>query len=172
MKKISGPVALIAFSLLVSFVFGVACTKDDDNDTPARDTVNVCSDTALNATILTSKRWMFNETRGIVGSNWLYYKRGATSGNTQSFDNEYLTFNSNGTGVLTEHLGNTHNFNWAFTAADNSKMSITMLNTPATFTLIWEQVRYKNGSFYYNEYYVDGNLGVKVHTSVQRMPKP
>jgi len=76
----------------------------------------------LTAQILTAHPWKVLEERGVLGGAIIYYLRGGTN-NTQSFDNEFVTFNSNNTGVLTINSGNSYNFPWAFGNSENTKLT-------------------------------------------------
>ncbi len=157
------------FSLLSSFLVfflvqsGVSSCKKDTE-------IIVQGDTALTAQILTAHPWKVLEERGVAGGDLIYYWRGG-SNNTQSFDNEYITFNSNNTGTLRDNNGGTHNFTWSFANTENTKLTWTVQNTPATYTITWENIRYKNGNLYHNQYFTDGNSGLHSHTQQIRMPK-
>jgi hypothetical protein len=124
----------------------------------------------LTAAILTSHSWKILEERGVHGGDTLYYLRGGLH-NTQSFDNEYITFNLNNSGILTINDGTQFNFTWAFANADKSKLTWTVLNTPATYTITWDNIRYKNGNLNLDQYFTDGNTGQNSHSQQIRMPK-
>jgi hypothetical protein len=167
MKHISKLLLLAPFAFLLLFQNGVtSCTKDPIHLT---DTI-VKKDTMLTTQILTSHPWKVFEERGVHGGAIIYYLRGGTN-NTQSFDNENVAFNSNNTGVLTINNGTQYNFTWSFGNADNTKLTWTLLNTPATYTITWENIRYKNGNLNHDQYFTDGNTGENSHTQQIRMPK-
>jgi hypothetical protein len=166
--KVVSSFAFLGFAILLFAVqSGVSsCTKEDDCTT---DTI-VKQDTMLTTQILTAHSWKVLEERGVRGGALIYYYRGGTN-NTQSFDNEFITFNANGTGTLTINSGTQFAFNWAFANASNTKLTWTILNSPATYTITWENIRYKNGNLNHDQYFTDGNTGIHSHTQQIRMPK-
>jgi hypothetical protein len=164
---------LAPFVFLFLFQTGVtSCSKDPIHvtDTIVKKDTIIKQDTALTTQILTSHPWKVFEERGVHGGAIIYYLRGG-SNNTQSFDNEYVTFNSNGTGLLVINSGGQYNFTWTFANADNTKLTWTVLNTPATYTITWDNIRYKNGNLNHDQYFTDGNTGQNSHTQQIRMPK-
>jgi len=179
MKHFSKLLFLCPFLFLLLFQNGISsCTKDPIHVTDTvikKDTIIkidtiVKKDTVLTTQILTSHPWKVLEERGVHGGAIIYYYRGGTN-NTQSFDNEFVTFNANNTGVLTINSGNTYNFTWSFANPENTKLTWTLLNTPATYTITWENIRYKNGNLNHDQYFTDGNTGQNSHTQQIRMPK-
>jgi hypothetical protein len=176
MKYFVKLIAAIPLFFVFFFQTGLtSCTKDPINPTDTvtiikHDTVTIIhQDTALTASILTSHPWKVLEERGVAGNNIIYYYRGGTS-NTQSFDNEFITFNANGTGVHTQQNGIQTNITWTL-SGNGTKLTWTLLNTPATYTITWDNIRYKNGNMYFDQYYTDGNTGINSHSQQIRMPK-
>jgi hypothetical protein len=175
MKSLLKIFTLLSLILLFLFQSGVSsCSKDPDNDT---DTVTIIKhdtlikqDTMLTAAILASHPWKVLEERGVAGGSIVYYYRGG-SGNTQSFDNERVTFNANGTGTHTHNNGTVINMTWTFSNPQNTKLVWTVLNTPATYNITWDNIRYKNGNMYFDQYYTDGNTGINSHSNQIRIPQ-
>jgi len=174
---------LSAFSITI-FLFtlqtGVtSCTKETiSHDTVTvikkdtlikKDTV-IIKDTALTIEILTANSWKMQEMRGVLGSTNRYYLKGGTS-NTESFDNEYITFNQNNTGTYVQNDGTQRSITWSITNGTYAKIVWTLYNTPATFSITWDNIRYKNKSLYYDDYYTDGNLNLNEHSQQIRIPK-
>jgi hypothetical protein len=176
MKSIIKIIAALPIVLLLTFQTGLtSCKKDQlSSDTVTiikHDTVIVThQDTTLTAAILTSHPWKVLEERGVAGGNIIYYYRGGST-NTQSFDNEFITFNANGTGVHTQQNGIQTNITWTLTNSGQTKIVWTLLNTPATYSITWDNIRYKNGNMYLDQYYTDGNTGMNSHSQQIRMPK-
>jgi hypothetical protein len=179
MKHISKLLLIAPIAFLLLFQNGVtSCTKDTlvktdtviKKDTIIQHDTIVKKDTMLTAQILTSHPWKVLEERGVHGGEIIYYLRGGSS-NTQSFDNEYITFNSNNTGVLTINSGQQFNFTWTFANTDNTKLTWTVLNSPATYTITWDNIRLNNGNLNHDQYFTDGNTGQHSHTQQIRMPK-
>lgn len=119
------------------------------------DTV-VIKDTALTVSILTANSWKLQELRGVKNNVAFYYLRGGSS-NTETFDNEYITFNVANNGTYHTNAGdNASMTSWAFINADSTAMTIHLTYTSgADYDLYWENLRYKNASLMYDEYYHD-----------------
>jgi hypothetical protein len=155
--------------ILFLFLFQAGISSCKKETTYITDTI-IKKDTALTTQLLTSHSWKIFEERGVSGGVILYYLRGG-SNNTQSFDNEYITFNANNTGLLVNNAGIQTSFTWNFVNADNTKLTWTVTNTPATYTITWENIRYKNGNLQHDQYFTDANTGKNSHSQQIRMPK-
>jgi hypothetical protein len=175
MKSILKLCAVLPVLFMFIFQSGLSsCTKDPENETDTiivtkHDTI-VKQDTMLTAAILASHPWKVLEERGVAGGNLVYYYRGGSS-NTESFDNERVTFNANGTGTHTHNNGTVINITWVFANSQNTKIVWTVLNTPATYNITWDNIRYKNGNMYFDQYYTDGNTGANSHSNQIRIPQ-
>src|SRR5437762_4700641 len=155
----------IALTFLLSFEVGVtSCTKTETIvDTVTKIRVDTLikvdtfqeKDTLLTAAILTANSWKIKEDRALVGSSYIYYVRGGSS-NTANFDNEYMTFNPNNTGIYHDNLAGETTFTWNFTDASNKKL-IWLWNNPyvpgGPITVTWENINYDDGAIRYTEYY-------------------
>ena len=155
--------SLTTICLFFLLIFSQSCKKE---------TVVESDLTPITPALLSANKIMIKELRGVLGGNKIYYLRGATSGNTQSFDNEYYKFNADFTGTNLDGAGTLKNFTWVFTNSENTKINITLLNTPATFVVTWDNMRYINSTLYYDEYFTDGNTGLHAHSQGIRIPKP
>jgi len=124
----------------------------------------VAKDTALTIQLLTANPWRMQEIRGVSNNVPFYYLRGGTS-NTQSFDNDVITFRSDKTGTYTDNNGNSFAFTWDFTSSDNTKIAYTIPNSNLAPNLVvtWENIRYKNSSLQYDEYYTAGTKNAHSH---------
>jgi hypothetical protein len=175
MKTFIKLASLLPIFLVFVFQTGLtSCKKDPLNsDTVTiikHDTVTLTQpDTLLTTAILASHPWRVYEQRGVRGNTYFYYLRGG-SGNTESLDNASLKFNSDQTGIHTSNTGGTLNFTWTFTNTEHTKLTYTLLNTPTTFTITWNNVKYKNGNLYIEEYYQDANTGLWAHYNIINMP--
>lgn len=170
-----------SFALMASLFFlqvGISsCTKEKIiKDTVIikdivilKDTV-IIKDTLLSTQILTANPWKIKETRGVLGGATVYYVRGG-SANTESFDNEFILFNANGTGSYVGNNGTQFQLTWNFMDAEHVKIMWSLLNSPATYTLTWDNIRYKNNSLIFDQYYTDGNTGKISHSQNIRIPK-
>lgn len=141
------------------------------NKTVAAFTANDCGEVAITPELITAQKWMIKVGRGVIGGDYFYFQRGLKEGNTQDFTNEFLQFNADGTGILHEQSGKEWRTTWAFLNKECTRMQFVMSNTPATFTIYWEDMQFKDGVLFYNEFYYDGNLQANVHTSIQRVAK-
>ncbi|GGB00336.1 hypothetical protein [Puia dinghuensis] len=152
-----------------------SCTKQTVTDTvylKKTDTLRVTDtlqekDTAISTALLTANSWKAIYDRATVGGNMLYYVRGGSS-NTMNLDNEYITFNSNYTGVYTDGNGNQTTFTWSFTDSSYTKLTWQWNSSPAAL-VTWENVFYDNGALHYTEYYTKN--GVYYYSQEIRVPK-
>jgi hypothetical protein len=188
MKMFLSSSTLVLLIVIFSLEGGLSsCTKDrtiydtvtvNHTDTlTVKDTVIVkdtvvIKDTLLNDSILTSHSWKLLEVRGVVEGTVIYYLRGGVS-NTESFDNEYITFNTSNAGVLSDNAGAAHDItNWTLSTTDHTKLVYTAHND-ATIqtTYTWDNIRYKDGKIYYDHYFHDNLSGYDVHSQEIRIPK-
>jgi hypothetical protein len=120
--------------------------------------------------IITANPWKIKEDRGVVGGSLMYYSRGG-SNNVESFDKEYIIFNADKTGTHYYNDGGKTKFTWKFANNEQTKIIWSVRNTPASFDLVWDNIRYKNNNLYFDQYYTDGNTGNHSHSQQIRMPK-
>jgi hypothetical protein len=173
----------VALTFLFSFELGVtSCTKTEtivDTVTKTRvDTVIKVridtlqeKDTLLTAAILTANSWKIREDRALVGSNYVYYLRGGST-NTINLDSEYITFNSNNTGIYHDNAGGETTLTWNFTDPSNKTLVWIWNNpyaTPSMITVTWENINYDDGAIRYTEYYTQS--GTNILSSIVRIPK-
>ena len=175
MKKI---ISLCSFSfvfILVLFQLGLSsCTKDTITKTDTvivtkKDTL-IIKDTAITLQLLTANSWKIQQIRGVVGNTITSYLRGGSS-NTDNYDNEYITFNTNKTGIYFDFNGGIHQITWDFSNTDNTKI-IFVVSNPAPLaaqTVAYENLRYKNGALLFDQYWSYNN--VNSHAQVVRIPK-
>jgi hypothetical protein len=180
MRKIIGVSSLLAFAVLLLLQTSItSCTKEElihDTVTVIRtdtlivtDTL-VIKDTAISLELLTANSWQLQEIRGVNGNTLLFYQRGGSS-NTENYDPEYITFNTNKTGMYND--GHDHLFSiiWDFLNSEKTKLTFTIINlAPAPDqTVIYENLRYKNGALWFDQYWTIG--GINHHGQVIRTPK-
>jgi len=136
-----------------------------------KDTVTI-ADTLVTEAILTANGWKPLELRGVNEGTVLYYLRGGSS-NTDDYTNEYYVFNSNHTGYEMDNGGVTHNLTqWALSNPDNPKLTATyQVDATTTMVLTWENLRFKNNSLYYDEYYFNPIVGNDFHGQGIRIVK-
>jgi len=174
MKRLFSALTLLTIPLIFMLqVSTTSCTKEnikyDTVTVTKRDTI-IIKDTVLSVAILTANSWKLQEMKGVLGGVNRYYLRGGSS-NTESFDNEYITFNQNGTGTYVQNNGIQNSITWSFSNEAHTKLTLTLLNTPATFTVTWDNIRYKNKSLIYDDYYTDGNTNLNEHSQQIRIPR-
>ena len=178
LKRVLITSPILAFAFLSSFQFGItSCTKKEtiiDTVTEIRvDTVILVDtlkeqDTALTAAILTANPWKPLEMRGLVSNTYVYYLRNG-SNNTQSFDNEYMTFNANNTGIYHDNAGGETTFTWSFMDASNKTLVWIWNNPVEQITLTWENISYDDGAIRYTEY--SNQFGANTLVAAVRIPK-
>jgi hypothetical protein len=165
---------LIGVLILFSFQFELSsCTKTNTitkTDTVIqiqKDTITI-KDTALTPAILTANSWKYQEIRATFGGSYIYYLRGG-SNNTQSFDNEYVTFNSDHTGLYSDNAGGQTTLTWNFTDASNTTLVWIWNVSPTPVTVTWEHLSFKNGAIHYDEFFTQN--GENELSSATRVPK-
>ena len=178
MKFLLSTSAIILF-IGLSFLEGglTSCSKDNtiyDTVTVIQTDTITIKDTVFTEAILTSHPWKIKELRGVNEGSILYYLRGG-SANTQNFDNEFFVFNADHTGMEDNGGGFTFEVsNWQLTNSDSgpTKLTFNYKITPAITAIItWDNIHYKNNSFYYDEYYTDNNTNKDFHGQGIRIPK-
>ncbi|MEO6490830.1 MAG: hypothetical protein ABIO04_12880 [Ferruginibacter sp.] len=167
--------SIIPFTIVAVFMFFglMSCKKEKiiENTITVIDTVTVSYETPITTINISANKWMIQEKRGLNGGDLVYYLRGA-GGNTESFDNEYIQFNSDHTGLYHENGGTDRNITWNFTNSTNSTMKFTLANTPSTFDIYWENMRLIGGKLYFDQFFTDGNTLQNNHSVDIRIPKP
>lgn len=149
---------MFTFQICVS-----SCSKDETikyDTVTVKDTITVrdtiaLKDTAITLQMMTSTPWKIQEIRGVTGNAAYYYLRGGSS-NTQSFDNEYMTFNSDNTGIYTDNGGTNTPITWSFANAQKTSLTYTVPFPDGTLNVTWEHMVYKNGAIRYGEYFIHG----------------
>src|SRR3569623_1690002 len=170
---------ILILSSLSTTTLLTSCTKDqtifDTVTVTKTDTLSVIKtdtllikDSSFSKALLTAYPWKTTEVRAVCGGDSIYYYRGGTN-NTIGFGDrsiETYTFNADGTGSLLDGENGSHNItNWQFVNSDNSKLTFLINNPPSsqTFLITWENIRYKDGSIYTDEYYFDNYVGKYYH---------
>ena len=182
MKILFGSSAVFVLMFVISFEGGLtSCTKDhtiyDTVRVEKRDTVTVrdtltISDTLVTEAILTANPWKLLELRAVNEGTILYYLRGGSS-NTDNYDFEYYVFNPDHTGYEMDNAGIAHNISqWTLSNPDNPKLTCTYyVNATTTMLLTWDNLRFKNKSLYYDEYYSNPIVGNDFHGQGIRIVK-
>jgi len=164
---------LVCSTLLAIFFFSSlsSCKKEDVIQNVTNVTDTIYAEHPITAQLICTNNLQIQEVRGVRGGSILYYLRGG-SGNTQSFDNEYIKLNTDNSGLYHENSGIERAITWNFTNSTNTKLVVNFTNTPASFSVTWDNIRYKDGKWYYDEYYTDGNTGQNSHAQFVKVPKP
>jgi len=132
-----------------------------------RDTLNL--DTAITLSMLTGTSWKIQEIRGVTGNAPYYYLRGGAS-NTQSFDYEYMTFNADSTGIVTDNGGTHTPITWKFANAEKTSITYSVPFPDGTVLVTWEHMTYKKGGIRYGEYFTNLGNGKNSHSEAIRIP--
>ena len=170
MKTILGASAL--FILLTFLHTGlISCTKEKtlyDTVTVIKKDTIVIKDTAITLQLLTANPWKIKELRGVINNTAFYYLRGGSFTGV-NYDNEYITLNANKTGTYVDPYGYSSSLTWDFVGTDSSKITYIVSFPSITTTVHWENLRYKNASLFYDEYYTQNNINE--HAQGQRTSK-
>lgn len=171
MRKLLGLSSLLGFIILLTMQTGVSsCTKEVVKvDTLTKiDTVVIQQDTTVTLAILTANKWRSQEIRGVIGNDTIVYQRGGTN-NTQDYDNEYIQFNADGTGILYDAAGTTHQTTWSFSDSSHTKLTFIVFN-PAPIpsqTVTYDNLRYKNKALLFDQYW--SYQGINSHAQLIRV---
>ncbi|MBS1607582.1 MAG: hypothetical protein JSS70_02135 [Bacteroidetes bacterium] len=145
-----------------------SCTKDHI----IYDTV-IITDTTVTTEILTAHSWKIQYYRGVYGGDTIVYLRGGVN-NTQNLDADYITFNSDGTGFNNDAVNGSHQItDWKFTNAEHTQITFKYYVTASSIYhfVTWDNLRFKNNSLMFDEYYHDNYVNVNVHDQTVRIPK-
>jgi hypothetical protein len=156
MKKIILALCILVFLLSFQTTF-TSCKKETtvhDTVTVVKTDTLIIKDTAISLGLITANSWKLIYLQGVVGNTIYLYERGG-SNNIINFDNEYLAFNQNKTGIYFDANGATHQLTWDFMNTQNTTLTFTVTNPSPTPSqvVIWDNVRYKNGALLYDEYW-------------------
>lgn len=162
-------VAAICVASLLTIFTTTSCTKEKTIIEQGT------ADTLVDITLLTSAQWKMESVYGMLGNSILGYARGAQS-NTQSFDNEYYSFNKDFTGYEIDNSGYTHGVpKWELIqSAGRTTLKMTYYNTTngsISMTIVWDYITFKNGMLHFEEYYFNPQLYVSFRGKVVRSKK-
>ena len=141
-----------------------SCTKDKtifDTVTLTKTDTLVIKDSSFSKALLVAYPWKTTELRAVYGGDSIYFYRGGTN-NTAGFDYSIETyiFNPDGTGSFLDAQNGTHIIkDWQFVNSDNTKLTFlentTSSPTSISYLITWENIRYKAGSVFTDEYWYD-----------------
>lgn len=180
--------SIIFLVIFLSAVQGglTSCTKDHTiydtvtvikNDTVTviqKDTITI-KDTMLTAEILAANQWKYQQYIGVFGGDSIFYNRGGTA-NTFNYDSDYIEFYNDGsqTGFSQDAAGYSHLIKeWQFTNSEHTQMTFKWYITSSSIyhSVTWDNIRYKNKSIMFDEYYHDNYVDVNVHNQSVRIPR-
>jgi hypothetical protein len=182
--KVFFSTSILGFVIVLLTIHGglSSCTKEKtiyDTITVTRtDTVTVkdtvvISDTTVSTELLTAHSWKIQYFRGVYGGDSVVYLRGGIN-NTQNYDADYVTFNADGTGFNNDAVGGAHQITeWQFTNAEHTQITFKYHLTPSSVYhfITWDNLRFKNNTLMYDEYYYDNFTDVNVHDQTVRIPR-
>ena len=181
MKKLVSTLSLFTCVAIFSFLpFSMtSCTKETtiiEKDTIVQKDTVIVKDTIVRVDTvapvkikvkLTDNSWKIDEIRSVQSNTNYYYKRGASSGNTFNFDNEYIKFNIDKTGEYFAD-GYMYSLTWDYLASDSSQVRYTVAY-PKPLIVTWERIKYYKDYITYSEYYT--KEGMNTLSTVKRIPK-
>lgn len=185
MKTLLSGSAILLLIFFASVEGGLSsCTKDKtiydtvtvikhDTTTLIHNDTTIIKDTVVTSEILTAHPWKIQYLRGVYGGDTVVYLRGG-SNNTQNFDADYLTFQADGTGFNNDAVGGSHQItSWKFTNAEHTQITFNYYATASSIYhfITWDNLRFKNNSLMYDEYYHDNITGANVHDQGIRIPQ-
>ena len=115
--------------------------------------------------------WQIDEIRFLQQNTLYYYKRGGAD-NSYDFNDEYIQFNKDKSGVRYDK-GVSYPLKWDFIDQGKTKIKIIMQESPQLI-VIWENLIYNETSLKYSEYYTrrgTNSLAVVTRTPIASIPK-
>ena len=131
-------------TLLLSVVMSTlimisSCSKDHDEPS---------TQTKTPEELLTQHVWKMEEITQVENNTQIFYKRGGNT-NTNNFDNDKITFLTNGTGTYSPTPAQTLNLTWQFTNSEKTKMNIVITFSASTvLTLKCSEVDLSDNRFF------------------------
>ena len=122
-------------------------------------------DSSFSKELLTAHPWKTTELRAVYGGDLIYFYRSGTNNTTAfgDFSIETYTFNPDGTGSLLDAQNGTHIIkDWQFVNSNNTKLTFLVNTTSSpsskSYLITWENIRYKAGSIFTDEYWFDNKV--------------
>ena len=147
----------IIFALLLGVAF-VSCKKDFPNNPHGRENRD---------NLIAKNVWQIQQIYTVQNNVEFFYERGGQN-NTFNYDNDYLSFEKNGTGTY-EAGSDQYNINWQWDNTDKTELSFTIHDyangQPAQgidLVVKLENVYLSETSFRYAEIYTNENGGCSV----------
>ncbi len=116
-------ITVLLSSALLSLFLLQSCSKDSDDVGKSKEA------------LLTQHTWKMEEITQVENNTQIYYKRGGST-NTNSFDNDKITFLAAGTGTYSPTPGETFNITWQFTNMEKTAMNIVITFSPTVITTL------------------------------------
>jgi hypothetical protein len=110
-----------------------------------------------------SRKWMMEEIRFLQDNEPFYYKRGDLAESNMNFDNDWLVFNCDGSGVYHQGDGIEYDLNWILKEGKNITLeyTITKFRDNSDLKVKLEDIRLNVDHVTYTEYYTHKK---KVHS--------
>jgi hypothetical protein len=126
----------------------------------------------VNETSLSNTEWQMEEIRFIQQNTPYYYKRGSARENNMNFDNDFIRFNFDGTGIYHQSDGTEYQLKWRFVDDQKTGIEYTLENfrDQKPVTVHWEQIQMTNKTIKYIEFYTLTN-GTNSLANVTRTAK-
>lgn len=135
---------LILYNLLLSFVAFPATTR------PQAATI-----LHIESPAITDRKWEMQEIRFLYNNTPYYYKQDDPAESNVNFDNDFIIFNSCGTGTYQQGNGIDYPLQWHFIAAKKNaiEFSISKFRDDRDLVVNWENIGLSDHTVWYTEYY-------------------
>lgn len=104
---------------------------------------------------LVNRNWMMQEIRFIQDNLDYQYRRGDDSFSNMNFDNDYIRFNPDGSGLYHQTDNKVYRLTWNYTDDAHSNILFTIdnfrYNSP--LTVHWEHIKLEGNKIEYSEFY-------------------
>ena len=103
--------------------------------------------------------WEMQEIRFLQQNSPYYYNKTERSGNNMNFDNDYIRFNLDQTGIYHQMDGQEYQIKWKFTNQQNTgiEYTIDLFRNGQPLIVHWDQVQLNGKTLKYCEFYTHAN---------------
>ena len=132
--------------ILISTIFITSCKSSSVTKTVTWNTI-------------ADMNWEMQEIRFLQQNSPYYYNKTERSGNNMNFDNDYIRFNLDQTGIYHQMDGQEYQIKWKFTNQQNTgiEYTIDLFRNGQPLIVHWDQVQLNGKTLKYSEFYTHAN---------------
>lgn len=110
---------------------------------------------------LVQKKWKLDQLHNVINGNYGCYISGGMNTTGVDYDKLQYTFNTDGTGIYVDEVGNSHRVKWEFTSEDKQTLKFAIENNRPD---IWEMVVMQGEYLYATENFPVNGDSNNMHT--------